>query len=81
MATGKNLEELLKSAEKAVMVIENEDRQRIAFERVLDHLLNTSDGNLAADGRSPAPSIGTERQHSSSRRRSGRRDNCTRLPR
>lgn len=57
MATGKNLEELLKSAEKAVMVIENEDRQRIAFERVLDHLLNTSDGNLAADDPVPAAPV------------------------
>ena len=60
MTTGTNLKEILKSAEEAVTIIEDEDRRRIAFERVLDHLLNTSDGNLAADGRSPVPSIGVE---------------------
>lgn len=60
MTTGTNLKEILKSAEEAVTVIEDEDRRRIAFERVLDHLLNTSDGNQTADGRSPVPSIGVE---------------------
>lgn len=60
MATGKNLEELLKSAEKAVMVIEDEDRKRIAFERVLDHLLNTSDGNQTADDRAVASPVSTD---------------------
>ena len=60
MATG-DLKELLKYVEETVAFIEDSQRKRIAFELVLDHLLKTSDGNLAADGRSPAPPIGAER--------------------
>ena len=57
MATGAKLQELLKSAEEAVEVIEDEERKRIAFERVLDHLLKTTDSNQAVEARPPAPPI------------------------
>lgn len=57
MATGANLQELLKSAEEAVEVIKDDERKRIAFERVLDHLLKTTDGNQAGEARPPAPPV------------------------
>lgn len=56
MATGANLQELLKSAEEAVEVIKDDERKRIAFERVLDHLLKT-DGNQAVEARPSAPPV------------------------
>ena len=48
MAAGANLQDLLKSAEDAISVIEDEEMKRIAFERVLDHMLKTDDSGSAA---------------------------------
>ena len=56
MATDADLQELLKSAEEAVEVIKDEERRRIAFERVLDHLLK-KDGNQAVEARPSAPPV------------------------
>ena len=47
MATGARLKDLLKSAEDAISDIKDEEMKRIAFERVLDHLLKTDDPGLA----------------------------------
>lgn len=57
MATGANLQELLKSAEEAAEVIKDDELKRIAFERVLDHLLKTADGDQATEARPPAPPV------------------------
>ena len=57
MTTGANLQELLKSAEEAAEVIEDDELKRIAFDRVLDHLLKTADSNQAAEARPPAPPV------------------------
>lgn len=57
MATGANLQELLKSAEEAVEVIKDDERKRIAFERVLDHLLKKADNSQAVGARPPAPPV------------------------
>ena len=43
MATSVNLQELLKSAEEAVEIIEDDERKRIAFRLVLDHLFKTAE--------------------------------------
>lgn len=51
MAAGANLQDLLKSAEDAISVIGDAEMKRIAFERVLDHLLKTDDsGSTAGNG-------------------------------
>lgn len=57
MTTGANLQELLKSAEEAAEVIEDDELKRIAFERVLDHLLKAADGDQAAETRPLAPPV------------------------
>ena len=57
MAAGADLQELLKSAEEAVEVIKDEERKRIAFERVLDHLLKKADNSQAVGARPPAPPV------------------------
>lgn len=57
MTTGAKLQELLKSAEEAAEVIEDDELKRIAFERVLDHLLKAADGDQAAETRPPAPPV------------------------
>ena len=48
-----DLKEILQSAEEAIAVIEDEDRKRIAFERLLDHLLKNVEGGQAAAGGGP----------------------------
>lgn len=48
MATGAKLKDLLKSAADAISDIKDEEMKRIAFERVLDHLLKTDDSGSAA---------------------------------
>ena len=45
-----DLKEILQSVEEAVAVIEDEERKRIAFERLLDHLLKNVDGGQSAAG-------------------------------
>lgn len=57
MATGANLQELLKSAEEAVEVIKDDERKLIAFERVLDYLLETADNSQAVEARPPSPPV------------------------
>lgn len=43
MATGVNLQALLKTAEEAVEVIKDEEWKRIAFRLVLDHLFKRAE--------------------------------------
>ena len=50
MTAGMDLKEILQSVEEAVAVIEDEERKRIAFERLLDHLLKNVDGGQSAAG-------------------------------
>lgn len=61
MATGANLQELLKSAEEAVEVIKDDERKRIAFDRVLDHLLKAADNNQAEEARLPSRPVNVAR--------------------
>ncbi len=48
-----DLKEIVQSVEEAVAVIEDEERKRIAFERLLDHLLKNIEKGQAAAGEDP----------------------------
>lgn len=51
MSVVANLQKLLKSVEDAISVVEDEEMKRVAFERVLDHMLKTADlGSAAGTG-------------------------------